>query len=130
MILIFYDANDEKKMNENELQQMLAQSSATTRRLNQAVVAGVSAAEPQPCAVPALAHDKANEGRGTRRRHVCITARRVRLQDPDNQVVKFIVDGLRYDGVIADDTTDHISLEVRQEKVSSKEKQGTEIVIQ
>lgn len=110
------------------LKQLIAGASQSTRELNP-MVTGLPAAKPQSRPVPSLARDSANEGRSPRRCHICITARRVRLQDPDNAIVKWIIDGLRYNGIIADDTTDHITLEVRQEKVSQKCKQGTEIKI-
>lgn len=116
-------------MQEKTLEEMLKNASSTTRSLNPDLVAGVSTAKPKPCIVPPLASGQADEGRGARRRHVRITARRVRLCDPDNQVVKFIIDGLREAGIIDDDTTAHITLEVGQEKVGQKCKQGTLIEV-
>lgn len=116
-------------MDAKKLEEMLSGASASTRQLNPSLVAGVLAAEPEPRPVPALARSQADEGCRPRRRHIRITARRTRLCDPDNQVVKFIIDALRYNGIIADDTTYDITLEVGQEKVSQKIKEGTLIEV-
>jgi len=56
-----------------------------------------------------------------------ITSRRVRLLDPDNLFPKYLIDALRYEGLIPNDTTEDIILEVRQEKVARKKEEGTVI---
>lgn len=60
---------------------------------------------------------------------VTITSRRVTLTDPDNLTPKFLIDALRYQGLIPDDSPDHIILELRQEKVAHKKDEGTAVVI-
>ena len=62
-----------------------------------------------------------------RRIRVCITSHRRRLLDPDNLFVKWVVDGLRYNGVIPDDSSKHIELIIRQEQVQSKALEKTTI---
>ena len=119
-------------MKADDYKAMLANASADTKRLNgEALAAGVSAAKPEQATVPQPIRGDANQARGTSRRRVCITVARCRLLEPDNAVggVKFIVDALRYGGIIADDTGEHIQLEVRQVKVSQKCKQGTLIEV-
>lgn len=109
---------------------MLANASEATRRLNrEAVVAGVSAAEPEPGVVPALAGGQANERRCTGRVHVCYTVFRCRPCDPDNHVTKWLTDSLRRAGIIADDTDEHIELQVKQVKVKTKAQEGTMIEV-
>ena len=119
-------------MKADDYAKMLANASQSTRRLNgEAVAAGVSAAKPKPATLPqSVGGDAVQEG-GARRARVSITVSRCRLLDPDNAVggVKFLVDSLRYAGIIADDTTRAIELEVRQVKVSQKTKQGTMIEV-
>lgn len=66
----------------------------------------------------------------TRQRKVSVRSFRTRLLDPDNLCVKFHLDGLRYAGVIRDDTAKDIILEVSQVKVKTKVEEQTEIVIQ
>jgi len=60
------------------------------------------------------------EGGKTRLR-VVVTSRRCRLLDPDNVCPKYVIDLLRYGGVLRDDSPDLIDLEIRQERVSKKE---------
>jgi hypothetical protein len=116
-------------VNEQDLRKLLAAGSDATRAANPHLAAGLPAAEPEPCAVPALAVREETQGPRARRRHVRITAYRTRLLDPDNAVVKFIIDGLRECNVIRDDTSQDITLEVRQEKVRGKDKEGTLIEV-
>ena len=95
------------------------------------MVAGIPATKPKQAVVPQSVGSDGDKKGSANRRRVCITVSRCRLLDPDNAVggVKFIVDALRYGGYIADDTGDHITLEVYQQKVSQKFKQGTLIEI-
>lgn len=77
-----------------------------------------------------LAAGKGKEGRPARAlKRVAITCFRCRLQDSDNCCVKYLVDALRHEKLIADDSPDHIILEVRQEKVATKSEEGTLIEI-
>jgi len=61
------------------------------------------------------------------RRHVTVSSYRVRLCDPDNLCVKPFIDGLRYCGVINDDTTNHITITVQQFKVKTRKEEKTVI---
>lgn len=63
---------------------------------------------------------------------VRITSFRRRLLDPDNLVggAKYLVDGLRYAGLIPGDRPDQIELQVRQVKVSNETEEKTEIELQ
>ena len=71
---------------------------------------------------------EATERPDTRRR-VTVSSYRVRLLDQDNVCVKYHVDGLRYAGVIRDDTTNDIELFVRQYKVKTRQEERTEIEV-
>lgn len=42
---------------------------------------------------------------------------------------KFLIDALRYEKLIPDDSPDHIILEVRQKKVAHKSEEGTLVEI-
>lgn len=63
------------------------------------------------------------------RQRVAIICLRCRLQDSDNCCVKYVVDALRYEQLIPDDSPDHIVLEVRQQKVAHKSEEGTLVEI-
>jgi len=60
---------------------------------------------------------------------VIVTSFRRRLLDEDNLAVKWHVDALRYAGIIPDDAPEKVSIKARQEKVSLKEDERTEIEI-
>jgi hypothetical protein len=60
---------------------------------------------------------------------VIVTSFRRRLLDQDNLCPKYFIDGLRYSGLIPDDKPDIIDLQIRQEKVSQKSLERTEIEI-
>lgn len=60
---------------------------------------------------------------------VVILSRRVRLIDPDNLCVKFIIDALRYEKLIPGDSFLDVAPEIRQEKVKSKAQEETVITI-
>lgn len=74
--------------------------------------------------VAAAAREAGDPGRV----HVSVVSFRARLCDPDNLCPKYFVDCLRYAGLIADDTPDCITLEVRQVRCRRAE-QRTEILI-
>lgn len=89
-----------------------------------------SRAKPQPV----VRHEPLGALQGTggysRRFTVRIRSFRCKLLDPDNLIggAKHFVDGLRYAGLIPDDSPDKITLEVTQEKVAKNEER-TEIEI-
>ena len=57
------------------------------------------------------------------RLRVRVTSRRSRLLDPDNLAAKYLIDCLRYAGVLPNDTAADIDLEVRQEKVGKDQEE-------
>ena len=119
-------------MKATDYEAMFANASESTRRLNgEAVATGVSPAKSQPATLPESVGGNAVQEGGARRARVSITVSRCRLLDPDNAVggVKFLVDSLRYAGLITDDTARDIELEVRQIKVKTKAQQGTMIEV-
>jgi hypothetical protein len=94
--------------------------------------------------VPVLPHPKSelharqesldshqDEAGGTGRTFVCIESRRVRPIDPDNLAggCKFIIDALRYAGLLQEDTPEKISLQVDQKKVDRRTQEKTLIEI-
>ena len=60
---------------------------------------------------------------------VVVTSFRVRLVDDDALVGKYFVDALRYSGLLASDSAGKLDYKVRQEKVTSKSDERTEIEI-
>ena len=81
-----------------------------------------SAVRDEPVAAPP------GEARHAGRVRVCVVSFRARLCDPDNLCPKYFIDCLRYAGLIADDTPECITLEVRQVRCRRVE-QRTEILI-
>ena len=76
-----------------------------------------------------VAREGKEEGASRTRLRVVITSYRSRLTDADNLCPKWIIDALRYKQLIPDDSPEHIVLEVRQQKVDSKLKEGTLVEI-
>ena len=74
----------------------------------------------------ALAAGKGATG-ATGRVHIRITAVRKRLCDADGVFSKWLVDCLRYAGIIRDDTTEDITLENKQRKAAKGEAEHTVI---
>lgn len=60
---------------------------------------------------------------------ISVTSFRRRLCDPDNICPKYFIDCLRYAEIIEDDTAEHITLQVSQEKVKTKGEERTELLI-
>jgi hypothetical protein len=75
--------------------------------------------------------DARKEGGATRVKVRIISYRR-RLLDIDNLAggAKFIIDALRYDGLIRDDSPDAIELSVSQVKVGSRDTEDTAVIIE
>jgi hypothetical protein len=69
------------------------------------------------------------EGCNATRIAVRIVAFRCRLLDPDNLCPKYIIDGLRYAGLLPDDRPQDIALEVAQEKANSASEERIEITM-
>ena len=92
-------------------------------------VRAIPIAIPQPAAGGKPSESAQGEARGTTRVRVRITSRRRRFVDADNLCAKFVVDCLRYAGVIRNDDPGTIDLELAQEKVSTPQEEGTLIEI-
>ena len=60
---------------------------------------------------------------------VLVKSYRRRLLDEDNLCEKYVVDCLRYAGILSVDSPDRTTIAVSQEKVKSKAEERTEIVI-
>ena len=87
-----------------------------------------SGAEPEPVVRHEPVAAPPRKARDARRVRVCIVSFRARLCDPDNLCPKYFIDCLRYAGLIADDTPECITLELRQVRCRRAE-QRTEILI-
>ena len=84
--------------------------------------------KPKPTVLDAPLAEEEVAGRDTRRR-ITVTSYRVRLLDQDNLCIKYHIDGLRYAGVIEDDTTKHIVITERQVQVATRKEERTEIEV-
>ena len=84
--------------------------------------------KPEPPVLDGPLAEEEVEGRDTRRR-ITVTSYRVRLLDQDNLCIKYHIDGLRYNGVIEDDTTKHIVITERQVQVATRKEERTEIEV-
>lgn len=84
--------------------------------------------KPEPTVLDGALAEEEVEGRDTRRR-VTVTSYRVRLLDQDNLCIKYHIDGLRYNGIIEDDTTKHIVITERQVQVATRKEERTEIEV-
>lgn len=120
-------------MTSEEIKKFFPNASASCIRANSAPDTSpkVPSAEPQhPVRDEPVAAPKRKKVRtpGALQR-VAITCYRCRLQDPDNCCVKYIVDGLRHEKIIPDDSPDHIILEVRQVKVAHRAQEGTVVEV-
>lgn len=101
----------------------LQQYENRARRSSQGSLAE-SPVRPEP-----VAKKKREAGHPTRLR-VGVRSFRRRLCDPDNLCPKYFIDCLRYAGFIPDDSPDHITLEVSQERVESVDEERTVITIE
>lgn len=70
------------------------------------------------------------EGESPDRIAVRFISRRVRLLDPDNLTPKYVLDGLRYAGIIYDDRAADITFSCEQEKVAHRAEEETIIEIE
>jgi Holliday junction resolvase RusA-like endonuclease len=116
-------------MTPNELKRRFPNASDSFIKRNLSPVRGLQNTEPQRSAKVALGVEGEAKQAGPSRRQVSITSVRKRLIDPDNLFVKPLIDALRYEGVIADDSAAHIVLVVKQEKVNHKHDERTVIEI-
>lgn len=70
------------------------------------------------------------EGGNPTKFSVVVTSYRRRLLDEDNLVEKWHVDALRYAGILPADSPDQARIQVKQEKVRTKEEECTVITIE
>lgn len=88
-----------------------------------------SSAKPKPLVRhEPLAAVKGKEG-DAGRVHVRIASYRTRLIDADNLCGKWFTDSLRFAGYIGDDSAAHITFQIEQFKVKSKNNERTELEI-
>lgn len=92
----------------------------------------VSNPKPQRDQKAALGDSKKGQGEGDGRTLVRITSHRVRLLDHDNHTggCKHLIDALKYNGEIEDDSPKHIRLETDQVKVAHYHEEFIEVIIQ
>lgn len=69
------------------------------------------------------------EKRGARRFLVSVVSKRVRLVDPDNLCPKYIIDCLRYAGVLPDDSPEFVTTSFSQIKVARFDQEETLIEV-
>lgn len=74
--------------------------------------------------------EEEGEGESPSRIAVRFISRRVRLLDPDNLTPKYVLDGLRYSGLIYDDRATDITFSCEQEKVAHRAEEETVIEIE
>jgi len=120
-------------MTRAELQRLFPNASLSCFKLNSdpEAVGGLQNTVPEPVIRKSAQIKNEGKERSTVGPRFCvtITSYRCRLLDADNLCPKFLIDALRYKGLIPDDSPDHIILEVRQQKVDSKAKEGTLVEI-
>lgn len=114
-------------MTQKEYEDMLKNGSSTLRRINHNLTNGST--EPKLSPAKASNGNRQDKASNPKRYIISFTIYRVRKLDPDNIVVKWHVDALRYAGLIYDDTEEAIKLSINQEKVSSYKDQKTIITI-
>lgn len=92
---------------------------------------GVSDAEPQRVAKETLVGGDEGKEAGPQRAHVRITRFGSRLLDHDNLTggAQPLVNGLKEIGLIHDDSPEWLTLEVKQEQVTNKMHERTEVEI-
>ena len=120
-------------MTRAELQRLFPNASLSCFKLNSDPedVGGLQNTITEPIVRKSTSLENESKERGTSRPslRVTITSYRCRLLDADNLCPKFLIDALRYEQLIPDDSPDHIILEVRQQKVDGKAKEGTLVEI-
>jgi hypothetical protein len=87
-----------------------------------------SRAEPQPALRDEPLAAPPREAGDAGRVRVSVVSYRARLCDPDNLCPKYFIDCLRYAGLIADDSPECITLEVRQVRCARRDER-TELLI-
>lgn len=120
-------------MHRNELLKKFPNASEAFLRANEDPIAG-AIPDPQPQRAVrrkrAGSDSREEKGPGRAPLRLTIVSRRVRLLDPDNPCPKFLIDALRYEGLIPNDTSADIILEVRQEQVGCEAEEETIVTIE
>lgn len=112
------------KLTPTEFNELLARPSVAARNLDLLEVQGAVHAPKPERAIrekPLAAGEREKESPS--RVAVRIESRRSRLIDPDNLCPKYLIDGLRYSGLLQDDNPEQITLEVTQTKVKKGEEE-------
>jgi len=88
--------------------------------------------QPQPGSVHAPPRAYESQKDRPSRCRVCVTSRRRYTIDVDNLAggSKFLIDAFRYQGLIEDDSPEHIELSFRQEKVATPAEECTYVTIE
>jgi hypothetical protein len=113
------------RWNESDLTEFLHRSSAG-RAQDKPEVQG---SKPQPASRYEPLAEAPRKESGKKRIRVVVTSMRCRLLDEDNLCPKYIIDILRYGGILRDDSPDLVKIEIRQEKVKTKDQEETIIEI-
>jgi hypothetical protein len=122
------------KMTNDDLRRLFERNQSLSKANEGNTSLGRALPHPQP--EPAVQHVPApkNAGKEMRpaRSRVRITSKRARLLDADNLIGggKFLLDAIRQCRLIEDDSTEHIILEMRQEKVAHRKDEETVIEIE
>jgi Holliday junction resolvase RusA-like endonuclease len=88
-----------------------------------------SRAQPQPVVQDDTLGPAEREEENTGRVLVSVVSFRRRLCDTDNLCAKWLIDCLRYVGLIRDDSPEYVTIKVSQVKVKTKAEARTEIEI-
>lgn len=105
--------------------------SASTAKRNAAPANPAPRAEPERVIGPPLESAKQDQVRHSGKRLVRCQSRRVQLCDADNEIFKWHIDALRYAGILLDDSTAEIELQIApQIKVGTFTEECVEITIQ
>jgi len=86
-----------------------------------------STSQPKPTLLNGAVGKVEGEKKNTGRVLVRIVTHRVRPTDPDNNNCKYVLDCLRYCGLLCDDREENIVLEVSQKKIKGEEKTVIEL---
>jgi hypothetical protein len=114
-------------MNETDFKRLFPNASKSTTALNVELRPTIPQSAPRPTLVGPIQ----GKEEGTDRARVCITTRRVRCLDPDNNTgsVKTLIDLLCAVGLLDGDSPTQIDLQVAQEKAAHYSEQQTLVEI-
>ena len=116
-------------MTRNEITRRYPNASESFIRANLGPDGPLPGPEPEQAVRPEPLAEVSGSQEDRQRYAVRITSYRTRLLDPDNLVGKAFVDCLRSAGILPDDTAALMDYSIRQEKVSKKKEERTEIEV-